>query len=369
MPKDENHFFRNKKTGTYYFYIDTSCMKSVINKFLNLTDMQSNLVFLLIMFGGAAIIFCSFYFINVGALLNNEFLTIKEKIMGIGLFVIISHIWLVYVAKIIFKKIKNAKKIIDEKNEELQKMDEAKTEFIAMVIHELKTPLVPILSYASMLLQQRFGPLNDLQREKILVMISSGESLQSLIQNMLDLHKAALGKLTLRLESEDMQSVVQEAIAMIMPLANRRGIILDDQTTSDVKIMMDRRRILQVLTNLIKNAIDFVKLEEGVIQIQQELQSDTMVISIIDNGSGMPKEKTANLFGKFYQTDTSGTGGRDSSGLGLSICKMIVEQHGGNIWAESDVGKGLTIKIRLPLQKDIPIKQTVTNDVIPVHSA
>ena len=343
-------------------------MKSVINKFLNLTDTQSNLVFLSVMFGGAAIILCSFYFINVTALINNDFLTIKEKIMGIGLIVIISHIVLVYVAKTVFRRIQDAKKIIDEKNEELQKMDQAKTEFIAMMTHELKTPLVPILSYASMLLQQRFGPLNDVQREKLQVMITGGESLQCLIQNILDLHKAALGKLTLHIESEDVQSIVQEAIAIVMPLSNRRGIVIDDET-SDVKIMVDRRRMLQVITNLIKNAIDFVKLEEGTIEIQQELHNDTVVISIIDNGPGMPKEKTVGLFGKFYQTDTSGTGGRDSSGLGLSICKMIVEQHGGNIWAESDVGKGLTIKIKLPLQKDIPAKQTVTNDAIPVHSA
>ncbi|MBI3638761.1 MAG: HAMP domain-containing histidine kinase [Thaumarchaeota archaeon] len=333
-------------------------MKINLNGLLELSDKQSNLVFLSIILAGGSIIVSAFYFIDINALLNQGFFTIKEKLLGIGVVVLVVHILLTCLVRSGFRKIQHAKQIIDQKNDELKKIDEAKTEFVAMVTHELKTPIVPIVSYASMLLQQRFGPVNDVQRQKLQIMISGAESLQCLIQDILDLHKADLGKLKLHLEFEDIKDVIQEALSITFPLANRRGIILDDQTSQNITISMDRRRMLQVITNLIKNAIDFVPLEEGIITIQQELQNETMILSITDNGPGIPKDKVNGLFKKFYQTETSATGGRDSTGLGLSICKMIVEQHGGKIWAESEIGKGTSIKISLPVQK------TITSDKI-----
>jgi signal transduction histidine kinase len=320
-----------------------------LNRLLNLSDKGIDGLFVVIMLAGSAVILASFYFLGVNSLLDQANHTVKAIIIVIGFTIMVTHVMLTYFIRSVFQSLQKTKKELDQKNDELKKIDEAKTEFVAMVTHELKTPMVPIVGYANMLLQQRYGPVNDTQREKIRAILSGAESLQGLIQDILDLHKSDLGKLKMNMEIEDMGEIVQEAISITFPLANRRGVILDNMISQSIKIKMDKRRILQVITNLIKNAIDFVPLEEGVIQINQNIQGGNLILSISDNGQGMSKEKIGNLFRKFYQTNTSTTGGRDGTGLGLSICKVIVEQHGGRIWAESELGKGTEIKLSLPI--------------------
>lgn len=321
----------------------------IVDKLLQLQPRKMNLVLLAVILGGSAIILLSFYFININSLVNNDLFPVKYKVMGIGIFIVMVHISLTCVARIVFNKLQHAKSVISKQNEELKRLDRSKSEFIAMITHDLKTPLVPIVSYSTMLLQEIFGELNDIQKEKLKVIISSTERLQNLISDMHDLHKADLDKLRLNLESIDVNEIVQQSITTVMPLANKHGVIFEDMTTSGLEIKADKQRMIQVVTNLIKNAIDFVPYEEGVIRIEQQLQDDSMIISITDNGIGIPKDKIDNLFNLFCQLDSSNRGGRSSSGLGLHICKIIVEQHGGKIWAESEVGKGTSMRISLPI--------------------
>lgn len=333
----------------------------MLDYLMNMSSRKSNLAFLLVMIGGSGIILTSFYLIDIDALLNNEFLTVQQKIVGIGIFVVIAHISLTYLAKKVFNKLRHAKSVITQKNDEMEKIDKAKTEFVSMVTHELKTPMVPIVSYSKMLLQEKFGELSNTQKEKLQVIISSAESLQLLIQDILDLHKADLGKLNLTMEFTSLQEIIQEACSTVMPLANRRGVVIENMVLNDCKILVDKHRVVQVLTNLIKNAIDFVPLEQGVIKIQQEILDDNLLLSVTDNGQGIPKDKLCGLFKKFYQIESSSKGGRDSTGLGLSICKIIVEQHGGKIWAESEMGIGTSMKFSLPLAKSV-----IANEIQPV---
>ena len=330
----------------------------LLDKLLRLQSKKMNLIFFIVMLGGSAIILISFYLINIDSLVNNEFLPIKYKVMGIGVFIVIVHILLTYVVRTIFNKLQHAKAMICKQNEELRKIDKAKSEFIAMVTHDLKTPIVPIASYSRMLIQERFGELNDKQKEKLKVIISSTESLQNLISDIHDLHKADLDKLKLNLESVDVNEIVLQSIETVLPLANRRGVILEDMTTPGLEINVDKQRMIQVVTNLIKNAIDFVPVEEGVIRIEYQLQDNNMTLSIVDNGIGIPKDKINNLFNRFCQLDSSNNGGRSSSGLGLYICKVIIEQHGGKIWAESEVGKGTSMRISLPMTPSIDLGDT-----------
>lgn len=342
-----------------------SMMVAKLNDMMDLTSRKTNLVFLLVMIGGSVIILSSFYLIDVNALLDKEFLTIKEKIMGIGVFIVIAHILLTYLAKMVFNKLRHAKSIISQQNDELATIDRAKTEFVSMITHELKTPIVPIVAYSKMLLNEKFGNLTDIQKEKLRIIISSSESLQLLIQDILDLHKADLGKLKLTMKYTDLQEIIQESIATTIPLANRRGIIIENMALEDCKLLVDKHRMVQVITNLIKNAIDFVPLERGVIKIQQKIQNTNVILSVTDNGQGIPKEKLSGLFKKFYQIEASTIGGRDSTGLGLSICKIIIEQHGGMIWAESEIGIGTSMKISLPLAKTSDIDKI---QPMPLHS-
>ena len=321
----------------------------IIDKSLELLPQKTNLIFLIIMLGGSAIILLSFYLIDIDGLVKDEFFTIKDKVMGIGIFIVITHLSLTYVGRIVFNKLQHAKTVINQQNQELLKIDKAKTEFVAMITHDLKTPIVPILSYSQMLVQGRFGTLNDIQKEKLRVIITSTESLQNLIHDILDLHKADLGKLKLNLEFVDVNEIIQQSISAVLPLANRHGAVLIDMTVPGLEIKADKQRMIQVVTNLIKNSIDFVPFEEGTIKIQYELQNNNIILSIVDNGQGIPKDKINNLFNRFCQLESSNSGGRDSTGLGLYICKILVEQHDGKIWAESEVGKGTSMRISLPL--------------------
>ena len=264
----------------------------ITTRLMNLSSIKLNLIFLFIMIGGSAIILSSFYFIDINALTkDDEIFSVKDKVMGIGIFIVMAHVLLTYTVKSIFKKLHKASTTIEEKNVELVKIDRAKTEFVSMITHELRTPIVPIMGYSKMLLGEKFGTLNNVQKEKLKIIISGTESLQILIQDILDLHKADLGKLKFTLEFVDIKDVIHNAVDVTLPIVNRRGAVLEDLTSSGVNVMVDKNRMVQVLTNLIKNAADFVPLEEGKIKIQQETRDGNLTISIIDNGSGIPKEK------------------------------------------------------------------------------
>lgn len=333
----------------------------------SITDIQPsklNLFFLFIMVVGSVVILTSFYLIDVEALVRHDSFTTKQKIMGIGIAIVVIHIFLTFLGKKIFSKLQNAKNMVKQKNEEVIKIDKAKTEFVAMVTHELRTPIVPITSYAKMLLQERFGQLNETQKEKMKIIIKGAESLQLLIQDILDVHKADLGKLKLNLELYDIRDIIVDAVADTIPLANRRGVIIQDLSPISCKIQIDKHRMVQVLTNLIKNAIDFVPLEEGVIKIQSEINGNCIVLSVNDNGQGIAEEKVGNLFKKFYQVESSDSAYRDSTGLGLAICKIIVEEHGGRIWAESSIGKGATFRVSLPL-----VQNSERNNIVMAEKA
>lgn len=321
----------------------------IMDKLLQLPPKKMNLILLAVMLGGSATILLSFYVINIDNLLNNEFLSIKSKVMGIGIFIAVVHISLTCIARNVFNKLQSSKDIIKKQNDELQRVDRSKSEFIAMVTHDLKTPIVPIASYSRMLFQEVFGELTDIQKEKLKVIMTSTESLQNLISDIHDLHKADLDKLKLNLESVDVNEIVQQSIMIIMPLANKHGAVLEDMTVPGLEIKADKQRMIQVVTNLIKNAIDFVPYEEGTIRVECQPQDNCLILSIVDNGIGIPKDKIDNLFNRFCHLDSSNNGGRSSSGLGLYICKTIVEQHNGKIWAESDVGKGTSMKLSLPI--------------------
>lgn len=141
--------------------------------------------------------------------------------------------------------------------------------------------------------------------------------------------------------------MIQEAVNTTLPLVNRCGVVIEDTTNHSLEI--DRHRIIQVGHNLIKNAIDFVPLEEGIKIITQEIKDYDLILSICDNGQAILEDKIKTLFRKFYQIENSATEGRDSTGLGLCICKTIL-QHGGKIWAESILGKGATMRFSLLLK-------------------
>jgi signal transduction histidine kinase len=321
----------------------------------------SDRFFMLVMAIGSALILVLFASFNVKTLEDDAFFTQKDKMIGIGIIFALIHVILTNIVRISFKKMKRAGVLINKQLESLKVIDVAKTEFMAMISHELKTPLVPILLYTRMLKDGRFGNLSEAQKEKTKIIVEAAESLAILVQDILDLQKAELGKLRLTFERIDIKEIIDEAIARTILLANRRGIILENLVEERIGVMMDKNRMIQVLSNLIKNAIDFVPVEEGKIEITLETKPDHIIIAVKDNGCGIPKDKIDNLFKKFYQIDNSTTRERGGTGLGLSICKSIVDGHGGKIWIDKEVECGTTVKIQIPILTQDDQSQVLSN--------
>ena len=239
-------------------------------------------------------------------------------------------------------------KALQEKVEKAKQHEIARDEFLAMITHELKTPLVPISGYADMMLKGHMGPISESQRERLEIIKTSSSSLLALISDLLDAQKLALGQLKFRKLVNNVKTTVEKSVELMAPQAIVDKIELTHDAKDDIYTTYDDERIRQVVNNLIKNSIKAVQPEIGKVDVIVEDSPTEAKISIKDNGRGIPKEAQDKIFKKFYQVDASLTREKGGSGLGLSICKSIVEAHGGKIWFESDVGKGTTFSFTLP---------------------
>jgi len=236
---------------------------------------------------------------------------------------------------------------IKQKELEAKKMDIAKDEFLAMITHELKTPLVPIQGYADLLLSEHLGELTTIQKERLTIIKDSATSLLDIISDLLDVQKLELGQLRLMKENISIKKSIEKAIESFKPKVIQDEIKLA-LNSPDIIVTHDPERIAQVISNLIKNSITAVKPKTGAIQVNVEELPTEVKISVNDNGTGIPIDKQKDLFTKFYQVDTSLTRERAGSGLGLAICKGIVKNHGGKIWVESTPNVGSTFIFTIP---------------------
>lgn len=245
-------------------------------------------------------------------------------------------------------QLKSTNKKLHAYAKKLKEVDVAKEEFSSMVTHELKTPLVPIQGYCGMLLDGTFGELTEKQKEKIKIIYNNSQRLLALIQDILDAHKLELGKVRLHKEEIDARLLVHQCVNTLEPSANEKGIQLVRNVDTNLKLKCDQKRILQVLNNLVGNAIKYVREKDGRIEVSAKQYNGSVVFSVKDNGIGIPRDKQENLFKKFYQVDTSLTRQPGGTGLGLAICKGIVEAHEGRIWVDSEEDKGSTFYFSIP---------------------
>jgi len=235
-----------------------------------------------------------------------------------------------------------------QKTEEAKKTDLAKDEFLAMITHELKTPLVPIQGYSDILLGEHLGNLNPQQKERISIIKSSATSLLDLISDLLDAQKLDIGQLRMDKSENSIKDTIEKAIESLKPQATERKIRIISKSPN-VIISHDSERITQVLTNLIKNSLTAVKSKTGIITVEAQDLPSEVIINVKDNGTGIPDDKQKDLFKKFYQVDTTLTRERGGSGLGLAICEGIINNHGGKIWLEeSTLDGGTTFSFSIP---------------------
>jgi signal transduction histidine kinase len=235
-------------------------------------------------------------------------------------------------------------------NTKLKEFDKAKSEFISRMGHELRNPLQMIMLYSESLLgDKNTEKINPEQENIISGIFNSAIKIDTLLNDLLDIQKIELGKLKIFPTYVDVNDLINQNIKEQKLLSKNKEIEIKSDIKTSAKVYCDRQRIDQVLTNLIKNSIDFVPEKNGKIIIRAEDAGNSKVLfTVKDNGIGIPPEEIAKLFTMFYQVDTPIARQYPGSGLGLAICKGIIEQHGEKIWFDKTYSKGVAVKFTLP---------------------
>ena len=241
-------------------------------------------------------------------------------------------------------------KIVKSLADESKKADQQKSEFSSMISHELKTPLTPIISWCSILEQNVYGTLNPKQLKSVQRINENAHKLVTMIGDLLDVRKLDMEKMAFvfsEISSREITQCVYEDYENVM---KEHNIEFSISCEENFVITGDKNRIEQVLKNFLTNAMDFVP-KDGKIEIFTKRNDPYTTFCVKDNGIGIAKEKQKHLFKKFYQVDTSATREHGGSGLGLSICKGIVQNMNGLIAVDSELGKGSTFHFSLPINK------------------
>lgn len=232
--------------------------------------------------------------------------------------------------------------------ERTRELDRLKSEFVAVVSHEVRTPLTSIKGSLELLGDTRFLTLPPPQKELLLICQANTERLISLINDILDFSKLESSKLSLNVESMSVERVLTEAVENIRNLAAQRELEIDLKVDPSAgQIEADPMRVGQVATNLIGNAIKFSP-EKSRIEVFASGDESKVTVSVKDYGRGIAQRDISRLFQRFAQLDSTTTRKAGGTGLGLVICKGIVEQHGGSIWVESQINEGSTFSFSLP---------------------
>ncbi|WP_457573064.1 transporter substrate-binding domain-containing protein [Desulfolithobacter sp.] len=222
-----------------------------------------------------------------------------------------------------------------------------KSVFLASMSHELRTPLNSIIGFTGIILKELAGPLNIEQKKQLKMVQGSARHLLQLINDVLDISKIEAGEVTLSRTSFSLREMIDQVAASLMPLAHQKGLSLEVDVDPGVeRIFSDERRVRQVLLNLVNNAIKFT--DRGTVRIECVLDGEWIKIRVTDTGIGIKEEDLERLFVPFQQLDTGLSRQYGGTGLGLSVCKRVLEMLGGTISVRSSYGKGSTFSITLP---------------------
>ncbi|HWR26108.1 MAG TPA: response regulator, partial [Methanosarcina sp.] len=244
---------------------------------------------------------------------------------------------------------------------EAEAASRTKSEFLANMSHELRTPLNSIIGFSDILLEKAFGELNEKQLRYIKNISTSGKHLLNLINDILDLSKVEAGKMELYYSEFFIDPLFEEVKTVLAPFAQTKSLEVTSNIESDIKTLeADRGRLIQILYNLTSNAIKFTP-TGGKVSIYCKKSGNRALISVIDTGIGISPEDQIKLFQPFTQIDASTSRQYCGTGLGLALVKKIVNLHQGDIWVESDSGKGSTFTFSIPLKK--PLEARKANEI------
>lgn len=219
--------------------------------------------------------------------------------------------------------------------ENLSTQNESKTKFLGVASHDLRNPLVSIRGISQYLDSEKFGPLNESQKELVTTIVQASDSMLTLVEDLLDVSMFESGQMRIEPEVQPLESLVDHAITLHTANASKKSIRLVKAIgNSDTEAEIDRRLVSRVIDNLISNAIKFSQ-PDTEIRLLVESDESTVTLKVEDQGPGIPKDEFDNLFKEFGRTSNLPTAGESSSGIGLYVCQRIVQRHGGKIFAEN----------------------------------
>jgi two-component system phosphate regulon sensor histidine kinase PhoR len=230
-------------------------------------------------------------------------------------------------------------------------LDERRAQFIAVVSHELRTPLTSIVSFSELLRGEADGLSADGIRF-LEIIERNADRLFTLIDDLLMLNRLEAGGLPLELSECSISGLAAEAVRSAQPLAAKVGVTIHLDAGDGPSIPADPRRLLQVLDNLISNAVKFSN-SGGLVLVVTRCARSTWRIDVSDTGIGIPPDETAKLFGAFVRGSNARIAGLPGTGLGLSIVKALVEMHGGDVKVESVLNEGTKFSVFLPVQSPV----------------
>ncbi|EKE15764.1 MAG: PAS/PAC sensor signal transduction histidine kinase [uncultured bacterium] len=238
-------------------------------------------------------------------------------------------------------------------NDQLRKLDNAKTEFISIASHQLRTPLTSIKGFVSLIIEGSYGEINDKAKDALEKVYASSERLVHLVEDLLNVSRIESGRMQFTFEKSDIGELMKELYENFILVAKSKDLYLDFKLPDEKlpMVSMDPAKMREVISNFTDNALKYTE-KGGVVMKGEKTENNTIKITISDTGIGVPADEMPYLFKKFSRGKDTGRLHATGTGLGLYVAKNIIEAHHGKVWIESDgAGKGSRFIIELPIEQ------------------
>ncbi len=246
------------------------------------------------------------------------------------------------------EKLKKAYADLARTNEELQRLNERKSQFVSAVSHEFRTPLVVIRSFSDILAKKKLGRVNEEQQQKLKAIVKHADYLGSLVNNLLDLHRIEAREMKPELRSLSLERLVEESVATLVPVATEKDVEIVTKLDENLPLVLgDEKKLIRILNNLLSNGIKFTD-RKGKVTIRAKEVANQVQIDVKDNGMGIPAKHLSKVFDEFHRVPTREARAGWGTGLGLTIVRHLVEEQKGTVWVKSSLGKGSTFSFTLP---------------------
>lgn len=260
----------------------------------------------------------------------------------------------------LFNPLANAHAELLRKNRGLERVNRVKSQFLATVSHELRTPLNSINGYSEVMLSGTYGPVNEVQRDRLEKVLRNGRQLLSLINDVLDLNQIERGGLRLDVQHVELVPLLDVVLDTCGPLAAQKGLRFERDYAGTLAVCGDEVRVREIMMNVVTNACKFT--EAGAITVRARPSGTMVRVEVSDTGVGIPSDQLDAVFMEFQQVSGQRSAG-EGTGLGMPIAKRLVELHGGRIWLESRSGIGTTVFITLPMAEAASSEQAAPREL------